>query len=67
MPAPMPYLTGRAFNIPIYNHTLLSTWQAVYSIAIQYWETVSEDSRVSGEFKEIAKKNVRMLSLLIQT
>jgi hypothetical protein len=53
--------TGKIFTLPTYDHTLLDSWKSSLLMAIQYWEKVCEDSRLSSEFKNIAEKNVKLL------
>ncbi|MEO5969072.1 MAG: type II toxin-antitoxin system HipA family toxin YjjJ [Bdellovibrionia bacterium] len=53
--------TGKIFTLPTYDHTLLHSWKDALFMAIQYWERVCSDSRLSGDFRKIANKNIRLL------
>jgi hypothetical protein len=52
---------GREFSLPTYDHTLLSAWKKALPIARPYWERVAADERISGKFRTIAKKNLKLL------
>ncbi len=54
--------TRKKFSLPSYDHTLLNSWKGALKLAIQYWTRVHEDSRISPEFRIIAKRNLSLLS-----
>ncbi len=53
--------TGKILSLPTYDHTLLGSWKEALLIAIQYWEKVCQDTRISSEFRKIAVQNRSML------
>jgi hypothetical protein len=54
--------TGKTFTLPTYEYTLLNAWKTALPIAIQYWQRIREDSRLSVQFKDIAGKNLKVLN-----
>jgi hypothetical protein len=53
---------GRTFQLPTYDHTLLSAWKTALPMAKEYWETLAGDTRLSKEFRRIARENIGILS-----
>lgn len=52
---------GKKFRLSTYNHTLVEAWKWALPIAIKYWQRVTEDDRVSREFRNIAQENIAVL------
>jgi hypothetical protein len=46
--------SGKEFQLPSIDHPLLAAWKVALPMAVEYWETVKEDTRLSRAFRKIA-------------
>lgn len=54
--------TGKIFILPTYDHTLLDAWKEARRMAMDYWDRVRRDTRISRGFREIAESNLKIVS-----
>jgi hypothetical protein len=48
--------SGKEFQLPPIDHTLLAAWKVALPMAVEYWETVKMDPRLSVDFRKTAEK-----------
>ncbi|MGK5085546.1 type II toxin-antitoxin system HipA family toxin YjjJ [Bdellovibrionota bacterium FG-1] len=51
--------SGIIFSLSTYEHTLLSGWARALPMAIQFWQQVREDARISKKFRKTAAQNLK--------